>query len=173
MRVMQNGRGLEFGRRGKVWWNGRVMSYRERLWPAPWLFMGTALVIPASLLVFLPINATVGVVVAIVLYAGCVGMLLLASPTVAVTDSTFVAGRARLPLSAMGDVTGFSGEQAQLERGQRLDARAWLLIRGWVSPVVRVQITDPLDPTPYWIVSTRHPEALVSALTAAQAQPRD
>ncbi|MCU1417394.1 MAG: hypothetical protein JWP32_1568, partial [Schumannella sp.] len=29
-------------------------AYRERLWPAPWVFLSTALVIPASLLVFLP-----------------------------------------------------------------------------------------------------------------------
>ena len=49
-----------------------MILYRERLWPAPWLFLATALVIPASLLVFLPINVTVGIVTAIVLYAGCV-----------------------------------------------------------------------------------------------------
>ena len=43
--------------------------YSERLWPAPWLFVATALVMPASLLVFLPISVVAGVVVAIVLYA--------------------------------------------------------------------------------------------------------
>ena len=47
---------------------------------------------------------------------------------------------------------------------QKLDARAWLLIRGWVDPVVRVRLTDPKDPTPYWLVSSRHPEAVVAAL---------
>ena len=34
----------------------RSPAYRERLWPAPWVFIATALVIPASLLVFLPIS---------------------------------------------------------------------------------------------------------------------
>ncbi len=70
--------------------------FRERVWPAPWLFIATALVIPASLLVFLPIAGSgigVGIVVAIVLYAGCVGLLLLGSPLVEVTDTELIAGR--------------------------------------------------------------------------------
>jgi hypothetical protein len=43
--------------------------YSERIWPSAWVFVSTALVIPASLLVFLPINLFAGVIVAIVLYA--------------------------------------------------------------------------------------------------------
>ena len=60
--------------------------YHERLWPAPWLYIATALVMPASLLVFLPINLIVGVVVAIVLYAGCIGLLLSSSAAIPVED---------------------------------------------------------------------------------------
>ena len=100
-----------------------MTNYRERLWPAPWLFLSTALVIPASLLVFLPIDATAGVVVAIVLYAACVGALILGSPVVEVTDTEFRAGRATLPMSIVGTVEGFSGEEARAERrGLWIDA---------------------------------------------------
>ena len=150
----------------------RVIHYRERLWPAPWLFIATALVIPASLLVFLPINVWVGIVVAIVLYLGCVGLLLLGSPVVEVTDRHFAAGKARIPLAMVGSVQGFSGEAARLERGQHLDARAYLLIRGWVDPVVKVGVDDDADPTPYWLVSTRNPSSVAEALaTARQRTP--
>jgi hypothetical protein len=145
-----------------------MTNYRERLWPAPWLFISTALVIPASLLVFLPIDTTVGVIVAIVLYLGCVVGLILGGPVLEVTGSELRAGRATLPLSAAGEVTGYEGAEASQERGPRLDARTWLLIRGWISPVVKVEITDPLDPTPYWVISTRHPDALVKAITEAK-----
>ena len=145
-------------------------TYRERLWPAPWLFISTALVIPASLLVFLPINTTAGIVVAIVLYAACVGGLILGGPVIEVADGEFRAGRARLPLSIVGTVEGFSGDAARAERGQRLDARTWLLIRGWISPVVKIQILDERDTAPYWVVSTRHPDAVVAAITAAKQQ---
>lgn len=140
--------------------------YREKLWASAWLYLATALVIPASLLVFLPINILAGVIVAAVLYAGCVGLLILAAPSISVTESEFTAGRARLPLRFAGEVAAFREPEATLERGRRLDARAWLLIRGWIGPVVRVGITDPDDPTPYWLVSTRHPEKLAAALDA-------
>jgi hypothetical protein len=50
-----------------------------------------------------------------------------------------------------------------------LDARAWLLIRGWITPVVKVDLTDPTDPTPYWIVSTRRPAEVVAAIAKARA----
>jgi len=146
-----------------------MSTYTERLWPAPWLFLATALVIPASLLVFVPINFTVGIVVAIMLYTGCCAGLLLSAPRIEVTETEFIAGRARLPLSAVGAASAYSGEEAVMERGQRLDSRAWLLLRGWVQPVVRVNVEDAADPTPYWLVSTRHPESVVAALESAKA----
>jgi hypothetical protein len=149
--------------------NGWVTIYRERLWPAPWLFISTALVIPASLLVFLPINQTAGVIVAVVLYLGCVVLLLLGSPRLAVTETELLAGRARLPISAIGAANGFAGMEARLERGQRLDARAWLMIRGWVDPVVRLRVDDVSDPTPYWLLSTRHPDEVIAAIAQAKA----
>jgi hypothetical protein len=142
--------------------------YRERLWASPSLFLATALVIPAALLVFLPINQTVGVITAIALYAGCVVLLVLGSPIVEVTTEHFLAGRAKLPIELAGLATPYRLDQATLERGQRLDARAWLLLRGWVTPVVKIEINDPQDPTPYWLVSTRHPEQVVDALSTAR-----
>ena len=145
-----------------------MTNYREKLWPAPWLFISTALVIPASLLVFLPINTTAGIVVAIVLYLVCVALLILGAPTIEVTDTEFRAGRASLPLSIAGTVEGFSGEEARAERGTRLDARTWLLIRAWISPLVKIQNLDERDSAPYWVVSTRHPDAVVAALEAAK-----
>lgn len=140
-------------------------TFRERVWPAPWLFLATGLVIPASLLVFLPINLGVGVGVAAVLYTGCVLLLLLGAPLVEVTETELVAGKARLPLTSVGSAAGYRGADATYERGPGLDARTWLAIRGWVDPVVKVTLDDDEDPTPYWLISTRRPDELVAALT--------
>jgi hypothetical protein len=142
--------------------------YRERLWPSLWIYLSIALVIPASILVFMPINQLVGILTGIGLYLGFAGLLTVTAPALLVTDHQLVAGRAALPLSMVGEAMAFDGAEATLERGQRLDARAWLLIRGWVDPVVRIVVADESDPTPYWLVSTRNPAALVSAITAAQ-----
>jgi hypothetical protein len=141
-----------------------MSNYRERLWPSPWVFIATALVIPASLLVFLPISTTAGIVCAIVLYGAIVVTLLVTTPSVDVDDALFTAGRARLPRTAIADATPFTGQEATAERGTHLDARAWLLLRGWIPGVVKVQLDDPSDPTPYWLVSTRHPSELAAAL---------
>ena len=139
-------------------------AYRERLWPAPWVFISTALVIPASLLVFLPISLPLGVVVAIGLYAAIVAVLLATTAPIEVTATTFRAGRARIGREFIGKVTAFDGPEATAERGVRLDARAWLLVRGWIPGLVRVEITDPSDPTPYWLVASRRPDELAEAL---------
>ena len=139
--------------------------YRERVWPAPWVLISVALVIPASLLVFLPINPIVGIVTGVVLYAGLVALLVgIGSPTLEVSERGFTAGRATLPAKHIGRAEGFTREDATRERGTGLDARAWLLIRGWVDGVVRVEVADDRDPVPYWLVSTRRPDELVSAL---------
>ena len=144
-----------------------MTSYREKLWPAAWLYLATALVIPASILVFTPINLWVGIAVAVVLYGACIAALIIGAPVIEVTSTEFIAGRARLPLPLVGTAAGFSGLEARDERGPKLDARAWLLIRGWIDPVVKVDVTDAADPAPYWLVSTRHPESVVAALQAA------
>jgi hypothetical protein len=141
-----------------------MSNYRERLWPAPWVFVATALVIPASLLVFLPISTTAGLVCAVVLYGAIVVVLLVTTPVVEVDDALLTAGRARLPRTAIASVTSFTGADATRQRGIALDARAWLLLRGWIPGLVKVQLDDPSDPTPYWLVSTRHPTELVTAL---------
>jgi hypothetical protein len=120
--------------------------------------------------VFLPISQLAGIVCAIVLYGAIVVILVVTTPVVEVTDAEFGAGRAHLPLAIVKEVEAFEGRDATAERGVRLDARAYLLIRGWIPSVVRVDLDDPSDPTPYWLVSTRHPKALAAALGARVAE---
>ena len=55
--------------------------------------------------------------------------------------------------------------------GPHLDPAAFVLHRGWIGPVVRLRQTDPEDPTPYWVFSTRHPDRLVEALRARATEP--
>jgi hypothetical protein len=143
-------------------------EYREKLWPSPWLFVIIALVIPASLLVFLPISLLVGVLTAAGLYLGSAALLVLASPTVQVADGVLTAGRASIETRLLGEAVPIDGAEATLERGQRLDARAWLLIRGWIAPVVRIPLEDPSDPAPYWLVSSRRPQKMAAAINGSR-----
>ncbi|HSP51790.1 MAG TPA: DUF3093 domain-containing protein [Cryobacterium sp.] len=143
-------------------------EYREKLWASPAPYVATALIIPASILVFAPISMLAGVLIAAGLYAACVLALLSSAPVVQVRDGELIAGRASISTELVGEVQPFDGDEAALERGQRLDARAWLLIRGWIRPVVRIPIVDATDPAPYWLVSTRHPQKLAAAINGSR-----
>lgn len=141
--------------------------FRERLSPAPWVYLATALMLPAVFFIVLPIDVVGAAITSVVVYALILLGLSATTPELRVEAGELRAGTARIPLSFVGEVTGFREEEAFLARGQRLDTRAWLLLRGWIDPVARIEITDPDDPAPYWLVSTRRPEALAAAIAAS------
>jgi hypothetical protein len=140
------------------------VEFSERLWPsvAMWLLaLGLAFAIA---LCVLPLGVPVAGVAAVGTFAATVAGLVASSPRVEVAGGRFRAGRAAVPLRLLGTARAATGEEARQERGPRLDARAYLCIRGWVDPVVRVELVDPEDPTPYWLVSSRRPDRLLAAL---------
>jgi Protein of unknown function (DUF3093) len=83
---------------------------------------------------------------------------------VRITDGELFVGTAHLPLEHVGTVEVFGAKEKRQVLGRGLDPTAFVLHRGWVGPTVRVEVTDPADPTPYWVFSTRHPERVKSLL---------
>ncbi|WP_127793602.1 DUF3093 domain-containing protein [Agromyces sp. LHK192] len=142
-----------------------MSDYRERMWPSPWIWVASLLLIPASMLVLAPVSLPAGIVTGIVLYAGALGALSLTAPVIEVADGRLRAGRAEIDLAHTGSpVAVADAEATRAELGLRLDARAFLVIRGWIKSLVRIPITDAADPTPYWLVSTRRPDELAAAI---------
>jgi len=147
-------------------------AYDERLRvPLRWWALGTMFV--ASLLIaflvatplWLALSATAVVVVV------WVGMFVsYGSARVSVGGGVLTAGRARVPVAQLGDVQALDPDATRLLVGREADARAYLLIRPYVRRAVRVDIADPADPAPYWLVSTRRPDRLVAALLAARTE---
>lgn len=125
--------------------------------------LATALFVPATLVIFLPLNIWVGVVTGCALWLGSWGVLWLFSPTIRITSGEVQAGRGRIDPTLVESMEIFRGDPATAQRGVMLDARAWLVIRPWIDPVVKITLRDPRDPTPYWLVSSQKPEALVQA----------
>ncbi|WP_326700352.1 DUF3093 domain-containing protein [Streptomyces sp. NBC_01754] len=91
------------------------------------------------------------------------------SVRIRVVAGTLVAGDARIPLSALGDAEVLEAEEARAWRTYKADTRAFMLLRSYVPTAVRIEVTDPADPTPYLYLSTREPQALVAALAAVPA----
>jgi hypothetical protein len=146
-----------------------VRPYGERLRvPLVWWLIPAA----ASVSVWLAVQHVYGPRVSIpvtvaVLVSSAGGLLAYGRAVVAVEGDAFRAGRARLPLWAVGSVDPLDADQARRARGPQADPRAFMLVRGYVGPMVRVVVEDPADPVPYWLVSTRRPDRLAAALQAA------
>ncbi|MGQ0837931.1 DUF3093 domain-containing protein [Actinokineospora sp.] len=85
---------------------------------------------------------------------------------VAVAGGELWVADAHLPLAHAGAVEVFPAKGKRKALGPNLDPAAYVTHRGWVGPLVRVEVTDPADPTPYWLFSTRRPEELIAALRA-------
>jgi Protein of unknown function (DUF3093) len=90
------------------------------------------------------------------------------SVTVVVDDEGLHAGRVQLPLWAVGRVDALEGDSARAARGPEAGPATHLLLRGYVDGVVRVEVADPDDPTMSWLVSSRRPAALATALVRAR-----
>jgi len=146
---------------------GATVLFSEKLRPNFWIWLVAAGLSAAGILVFAPISMTVGITAAVVLFTIIAVMLVLSTPTITVTAQTLQVGRAVIERRYVGAATQFRGKEATAERGTRLNGLAYLCIRGWVDPVVRIEITDPSDPTPYWLTSTRRPEQLIAALATS------
>jgi hypothetical protein len=146
-------------------------DYRERLWPTPWIYLISLLLIPSSILVLAPVSVPAGVLTGLLMYIAVAGSLTLTAAVIEVTGGRLRAGRAEVPLELVGRAAPAVGDAARVERGTGLDARAFLVIRGWIRDVVRVPITDAADPAPYWLVSTRHPNELAAAINEGSRRP--
>lgn len=146
--------------------------YREKLWPTPWIYIACLLLVPASILVLAPVSMPAGIATGIILYLAVIGSLTMTAPVLEVADGVLRAGRAEIPLAQTGEAVAADATAARLERGTGLDARAFLVIRGWIAPVVRVPIIDPDDPAPYWLLSSRRPEELAAAINGSRRPQR-
>ena len=88
---------------------------------------------------------------------------------ITLADGVLSAGRARIDTRYLGRVTALDAEAAHRLAGRDADARAYLLLRPYVRRAVRIDLVDPRDTTPYWLLSTRHPDRLAAVLSSAPA----
>jgi hypothetical protein len=99
------------------------------------------------------------------------GLVSFGSARISVSDGVLRAGRAHIAAAHVGTVTALDADETRRTAGRDADARAYLLLRPYLKRAVRVQINDPQDPTPYWLVSTRHPDELARVLATIDDTP--
>lgn len=144
-------------------------GYTERLTPPAGLWVGVwvgSLVLGLSF--YAALGPAAGLVALLVPGLTLSALLVQTTATVTVAGGELVAGRAHIPVSALGPARALSAEESRVVRGPGSDPAGYHLIRGWVPEGVRAEVVDPGDPTPYWFVATRHPHDLAAAIEAAR-----
>ena len=143
------------------------LAHRERI-GLPWGGWLAAAFVTSSiaLVLVVVVDLWIAVLTAALVAAALAYALVRTALVVEVDGTTLRAGRARIPLAVLGAAVPLDAGQAARLRGRDIDPRAYHAMRGWVATAVRVEVVDPRDPTPYWYVSTRRPEALAAAVAA-------
>lgn len=151
--------------------NRAAAGYRERL-SVPWWWLpigaGLAAIFAGEVHLGirpLPAVGAYPITAALVL----AGLIWLGRTRVTVAAGELRVAGARLPLRYLGEVAALDQASKRRLLGREGDPAAFVLHRGWVPGAVYLRLDDPADPTPYWLISTRHPDRLTEALAAARA----
>jgi Protein of unknown function (DUF3093) len=155
-----------------------AIGYRERL-TVPWwswpLALAFATFLAAEVFLGAP-TALVWVPYAILLPATAWGLIVLGRIVVRVADGELHVDDAHVPVTYVTEVNVLDPEAKRALLGPVASRYAFIVQRPWISGAVRVVIDDPADPTPYWIVSSRRPTKLATAIIEARdartANPR-
>jgi hypothetical protein len=147
----------------------RDVRYVERLRTPWWWYlvaMGVAALLAAEFH-FGRVNASEWLPFVIMLPLSAVLVWWLGRSRLEVSGGELRVRGAHLPLQYVSGVVGLDALTLRRVVGREGDPQAFVSIRPWVGPGVQVWIDDEDDPTPYWVVSSRHPDRLVSVLRAA------
>ena len=148
------------------------MRYRERLWvPWWWWLPGLAVGGLIAFEVHMGVRTLPNWLPFAVLLPVAAGVLLwLSKIEVQVTsaapggETELWVGAAHLPVSVISRSAEVPRSAKSAALGRQLDPAAYVVHRAWVGPMVLLVLDDPDDPTPYWLVSSRHPDRVLSAL---------
>lgn len=141
-------------------------DYRERQTAPPtWWFGAVIFGLVCGWLMLVATTWAIAIVTTVVAaLLGCLGVWRYGSILLRVDDGDLHVGRAKLVVRYRGEVERLDRAAYRHRLGPGADVRGWLATRPWFDRGVLVHVDDPADPTPYWLVGTRHPELLARAL---------
>ena len=74
------------------------------------------------------------------------------------------AGTAHIELKYLGQATALDSKEMGRLRTRDADPASFLIFRFWRSTGVKVEINDPRDQTPYWLITSKRNKELAEIL---------
>ncbi|MEV1287055.1 DUF3093 domain-containing protein [Micromonospora sp. NPDC049679] len=147
--------------------------YAERLTLPWWLWLcalGLAALLAAEVWMGAP-GVRAWLPFALFLPLTCVALWRLGRIRIAVVGDQLEVDDARLPTRFVADAIPLDVSGRREVLGVGADPLAFVVQRPWIGGAVQLVLNDPDDPTPYWVISSRHPVRLATAILAATPAP--
>lgn len=146
--------------------SSEAVLYSERVRPNFSSFLVALVPLPAVTLVSEPFDVRIGLVIGSILVVAIWLALIMGAPVIRVSRTSLRVGRATISREFLGKIQEIAKDEIFQERGPNLDPASYKVFQGTVKTALKIFIKDPLDPTPYWIISTRKPSQLATVLKA-------
>jgi Protein of unknown function (DUF3093) len=144
--------------------------YRERLRTPWWWYLiavGVACLLAGEFHVsglkltdWIPFGTLVPLAIAVVWWIG--------RDRLEVSEGELRVRGAHLPLRYVSGAVALDAPTLRRVVGREGDPAAFVSIRPWIGGGVQVWVDDEDDPTPYWLISSRNPDRVVTAVRAAR-----
>lgn len=147
-----------------------TVSYRETLRPPVWWY-AVGLVVAGLLAAEFHISSldlTDWLSFGILLPLSVVIVWSLGRGALEIADGELRIRGAHVPLRDISGAVALDAATLRRVVGREGDPAAFVAIRPWIGPGVQLWLDDPEDPTPYWVVSTRHPQRVVELIRSAR-----
>lgn len=142
------------------------MIFKEVLRPPIWVL---------AFIYFLLLSLVIAIWAAfngvVTLYAFCVATLAIvliaykARSIISINTDELRIDRAHIEIKYLGKVTLLDAQEMRLLRTRDADPAAYLAIKFWTPIGLKVEVNDPRDPTPYWLITSKRGEEIAALLS--------
>ena len=133
-------------------------SYSERVFPGLSFFLATLFAPAALYLIVLAFDDFWALITFVVSELAIIFLGLFAAPTLSLSSKTLSIGKVQIPTQFVKAVTVVEASAQQSEKGPKLNPSAYVRFQVGVKGLIKVELNDPNDPTPYWLISSRKPD---------------
>jgi len=88
--------------------------------------------------------------------------------TIRISDKNLKVGFANIEITHLSEIRPIADFSKFRRVETVIDPAAYLYVKFWIKPAVKINLSDSADPTPFWLFSTRDPVKLTAAILKAK-----